>query len=204
MATDAAVGPSLSITYRPVGALRPDHRNARTHPKRQLDQIASSIGEFGFTNPILVDPDGVIIAGHGRLLAAKSMGLEEVPTIELTGLSDSQKRALRIADNKIALGAGWDLDLLKLELSEFDTDFDLSLTGFSAGEIDVILEGSLDPDDEIIPAVPVKPRTRPGDIWIAGDHRIGCGDGRDVTFLSEIVGQGAQVDAAFLDQSIKS
>jgi DNA modification methylase len=199
MATGAAVGPSLSITYRPVGALRPDHRNARTHPKRQLDQIASSIGEFGFTNPILVDPDGVIIAGHGRLLAAKSMGLEEVPTIELTGLSDSQKRALRIADNKIALGAGWDLDLLKVELSEFDTDFDLSLTGFSAGEIDVILEGSLDPDDEIIPAVPVKPRTRPGDIWIAGDHRIGCGDGRDTTFLSEVVGQGARVDAAFLD-----
>ena len=108
----------LSVTYRAAASLKPDPRNARTHPKRQVDQIIASMREFGFTNPILVDPDGVIIAGHGRLLAAKAMGLAEVPTIELTGLNDAQRRALRLADNKIALGAGWDLDLLKLELGE--------------------------------------------------------------------------------------
>src|SRR5262245_24782942 len=108
----------LSVTYRAIGSLKPDPRNARTHPKRQVEQIGASIREFGFTNPILVDGDGVIIAGVGRFLAAQSMGLAEVPTIELTGLTNAQKRALRLADNKIALGAGWDLDLLKLELGE--------------------------------------------------------------------------------------
>ena len=101
----------------------------------------------------------------------------------LPHLSEAQKRALRIADNKIALGAGWDLDLLKLELGELavlDVDLDLALTGFSSGEIDVILKGPADPEDEVIPAVPAKPRTRPGDIWILGEHRVGCGDGRDL------------------------
>jgi len=189
----------LSVVYRSVGTLVPDPRNARTHPRRQVDLIVASIRAFGFTNPILIDPDGSVIAGHGRLLAAKAMSLSEVPTIALAGLSEAQKRALRIADNKIALGAGWDLDLLKVELSELDLDFDLSLTGFSAGEIDVILKGEADPDDEVVPAVPVKPRTRPGDIWIAGEHRIGCGDGRSLPFLEKVVGPGARVDAAFLD-----
>src|SRR4051812_30730688 len=117
----------LSVTYRTVGSLRPDPRNARTHPKRQVEQIVASIRQFGFTNPILVDPEGVLIAGHGRLLAAKAIGMAEVPTIELTGLSDAQKRALRLADNKIALGAGWDLDLLRVELADLsalDVDLD--------------------------------------------------------------------------------
>lgn len=199
MATDQPVLGPLAVTYRPVGSIFPDPRNARTHPKEQVDQIGASIRVFGFTNPILIDPDGMVIAGHGRLLAAKAMGLSEVPTIVLAGLSEKQKRALRIADNKIALGAGWDLDLLKVELSELQIDIDLSLTGFSTGEIDVILDGTTDPDDEVIPASPVEPRTRPGDIWIAGEHRIGCGDGRDQAFLEEVVGPGRRVDAAFLD-----
>jgi len=189
----------LLVVYRSVGTLVPDPRNARTHPRRQVDLIVASIRAFGFTNPILIDPDGSVIAGHGRLLAAKAMCLSEVPTIALAGLSEAQRRALRIADNKIALGAGWDLDLLKVELSELDLDFDLSLTGFSAGEIDVILKGEADPDDEVVPAVPVKPRTRAGDIWIAGEHRIGCGDGRNLAFLETVVGPGVRVDAAFLD-----
>jgi DNA modification methylase len=192
----------LAVTYRPVDTLAPDPRNARTHPKRQIEQIVASIKEFGFTNPILIDPDGAVIAGHGRLLAAKAMALAEVPTITLEGLSEAQKRALRLADNKIALGAGWDLDLLKLELAELstlDVGFDLSLTGFSSGEIDVALKGSPDPDDEAIPAVPRTPRTRPGDIWILGDHRVGCGDGRDLAFLQAVIGEGTSVDAAFLD-----
>ena len=192
----------LTVTYRPVDAIVPSRHNARTHPKRQIDQIVASIREFGFTNPILIDPDGGIIAGHGRLLAAKAMALGEVPTITLEGLSEAQKRALRLADNKIALGAGWDVDLLKLELAELstlDVGFDLSVTGFSTGEIDVALNGAPDPDDEVIPAVPETPRTRRGDVWILGDHRVGCGDGRDLAFLQAVIGKSTSVDAAFLD-----
>ena len=120
--------------------------------------------------------------------------MAEVPTIVLPHLSEAQKRALRIADNKIALGAGWDLDLLKLELAELaviDVDLDLALTGFSAGEIDVILKSPADPEDEVIPPLPVTPRTRPGDIWILGEHRVGCGDGRDLAFLQRGGRRGA-------------
>jgi DNA modification methylase len=197
-----AVPSRLAITYRAVGDLIPDPRNARTHPKRQIDQIKASIDAFGFTNPILADPDGHIIAGHGRLQAARAMGFTEVPTITLSGLSDTQKRALRIADNKIALDAGWDLEILQLELSELasiDVDIDPTLTGFSTGEIDVILTSADDPDDEVIPPLRTTPRTKPGDIWILGDHRVGCGDGRDAGFLQRVIGGSACVDAAFLD-----
>jgi len=153
MSTGKAPTHLLSVTYRPVGELVPDPRNARTHSKRQIEQIRTSIAEFGFTNPILTDPEGHIIAGHGRLLAAKDMGMAEVPVIALGGLSEVQKRALRLADNKIALNAGWDMEILKLELSELatmDVDIDLTLTGFATGEIDVILDGQDDPDDEEI------------------------------------------------------
>src|SRR6478672_2515536 len=161
-----AVPSRLAVTYRAVGDLIPDPRNARTHPNRQIDQLKSSIEAFGFTNPILADPEGHIIAGHGRLQAARAMGLAEIPVITLSGLSEIQKRALRIADNKIALNAGWDLEILKLELSELaslDVDIDLTLTGFSTGEIDVILTSDTDPDDEVIPPVPTTPRTKPDD-----------------------------------------
>lgn len=193
---------SLAVSYRPVGALTPDPRNARTHSGQQIEQIKGSITAFGFTNPILADPEGHIIAGHGRLIAARALGMAEVPVIALAGLSEAQKRALRLADNKIALNAGWDLEILRVELGELaaiDIDIDPTLTGFTTGEIDVILDGSDDPDDEAIPAVPVAPRTRPGDIWVLGDHRIGCGDSRDIAFLERVVGAGARIDAAFLD-----
>ena len=192
----------LVVTYRPVGDLIPDPRNARTHPKRQIDQIRKSIEAFGFTNPILADPEGHVIAGHGRLQAARLMGLAELPVIILHGLSDTQKRMLRIADNKIAVNAGWDLEILQLELGELgsiDVDIDLTLTGYSTGEIDVILTSAVDPDDEVIPSVPLAARTKLGDIWILGDHRVGCGDGRDVEFLQRVIGRGTGVDAAFLD-----
>ena len=197
-----AVASRLAVTYRAISDLIPDPRNARTHPKRQIDQLKASIQEFGFTNPILADPDGHIIAGHGRLQAARAIGFTEVPTITLSSLSESQKRALRIADNKIALNAGWDLEILQQELGELasiDVEIDPTLTGFSTGEIDVILSTVDDPDDEVIPPVPTTPRTKPGDIWILGDHRVGCGDGRDAEFLQRVVGNGARVDAAFLD-----
>lgn len=203
--TTARATPSahqLAVIYRPVDALKPDPRNARTHPKRQIEQLVRSIQEFGFTNPVLIDEADILIAGHGRLCAARELGLAEVPTITLEGLSEAQKKALRLADNKIALNAGWDLEILKLELDEIgtvDVDFDLSLTGFSSGEIDVVLKAANDPDDEIIPPVPTEPRTKPGDIWILDDHRLGCGDGRDVDFLRRVVGPDSSIDAAFLD-----
>src|SRR5258706_942340 len=187
----------LVVTYRPVGDLIPDPRNARTHPKRQIDQIRKSIEAFGFTNPVLADPEGHIIAGHGRLQAARLMGLAELPVITLSGLSETQKRTLRIADNKIALNASWDLEILQLELGELgsiDVDIDLTLTGFSTGEIDVTLTSAVDPDDEVIPPVPLTPRTKLGDIWILGDHRVGCGDGRDANFLQRVIGDEARID----------
>src|ERR1700721_3851401 len=135
------VASRLAISYRAIGDLIPDPRNARTHSKRQIDQIKASIEAFGFTNPILADPEGHIIAGHGRLQAARALGLTEVPTIVLPGLSETQKPPLRIADNKIALNAGWDLEILQLELGELasiDIDIDPPLTGFSRGEMDDI------------------------------------------------------------------
>jgi DNA modification methylase len=200
-AVDAANRP-LAVTYKPIDSLTPDPRNARMHARRQIEQIVASIRAFGFTNPILADPGGVLIAGHGRLRAAKEIGLAEVPVIELAGLSEAEKKALRLADNKIALNAGWDLEILKLELADLsllEIDIDLALTGFSSGEIDVVLSETPDPDEEVIPAVPTEVRVEPGDIWQLSDHRIGCGDGRDTSFLTKLVGEGDKIDCAFLD-----
>jgi hypothetical protein len=124
---------SPTVVYRPTNSIKPEPRNARTHSKKQVAEIAASIRQFGFANPLLIDVDGVLIAGHGRLLAAKSIGLDSALTITLPHLDEAQRRALRLADNKIALNAGWDVDLLKLELKELadlEIDFDLSLTGF--------------------------------------------------------------------------
>lgn len=168
----------------------------------RLAPFIASIRAFGFTNPILADLQGNLIAGHGRLRAAKEMGLDSVPVITLVGLSEAQKKALRLADNKIALNAGWDTEILKLELAELslpEIDIDLGLTGFSPGEIDVVLAESEDPDDEVIPAVPTNPRVQPGDIWQLGEHRVACGDGRDLAFLRRLLGEGERIDCAFLD-----
>ncbi|MBP0441311.1 site-specific DNA-methyltransferase [Tianweitania sediminis] len=192
--------PSLKVEYLAPSVLKPDPRNARTHSKQQLKQIVASISEFGFANPILVDQHLNVIAGHGRLLAAKQMALASVPIIVLSDLSETQVRALRLADNKIALNAGWDVELLQLELGELaELEIDLGVTGFSAGEIDVILNPVDDPSADEIPAIRATPRTKVGDIWILGDHRVGCGDARDEGFLRAVIGDGAQVDAAFLD-----
>ncbi len=196
---DTVSGP-LVVTYRSPDSLAPDPRNARTHSKRQIAQLVASMEAFGFTNPILIDPEGGIIAGHARQRAAKEMALAEVPTIVLKGLNEAQKRALRLADNKIALNGSWDADLLRGELGDLAAlDIDIELTGFSIGEIDVALKSPDDPDDEIIPEVPREPRTKPGDIWELGQHRVGCGDGRDVEFLKSVIGEDTPVSAAFLD-----
>lgn len=128
--------------------------------------------------------------------------MAELPVVELAGLSEAQKKALRLADNKIALNAGWDIEILKLELADLSLpafDFDLALTGFASGEIDVILKEGAEPEEEVIPAVPDEPGSRLGDIWQLGEHRIGCGDGRDVAFLHKVIGEDARIDAAFLD-----
>lgn len=192
---------TTDLDYRPrkLAELKPHPNNARTHSAKQVAQIAASISATAFANPILIDENDVIIAGHGRLLAAKKLGLLEVPTIQITGLSEAKRRALRLADNKIALNAGWDVELLKLELEEIRiSDIDLEITGFSIGEIDVILEASSDPEDEVIPAAPLIPVSRTGDVWNLGLHRVACGDARDRA-LMDLLMDGAQADAAFLD-----
>ena len=137
----------LKIVYRPLKELTPYARNARTHSGEQVAQLVASIEEFGWTNPVLIDENGEIIAGHGRVLAAETIGIASVPTIKLTGLTDEQKRTYRLADNRLPLNAGWDSDLLKLEVTDLlDADFNLSLTGFTQREIDDLLV-VIDPRD---------------------------------------------------------
>jgi DNA modification methylase len=177
----------LRISWKPPSELTPYSRNARVHSRKQISQIADSIKRFGFTNPILVDHTGTLIAGHGRLAAARSLGMLKVPTIELSHLSPAERRAYILADNKLAENAGWDSELLALELGELvELDFDLELTGFSAGEIDIVLEASAQasPDaavDEadIIPDASARPVTRPNDFWVLGRHRLLCGNTLD-------------------------
>lgn len=204
---------ALAIAYRQVRDLKPEPRNPRTHPPKQIEEIARNIEAFGFINPILLDDAGVIIAGHGRLQAARKCGLEHVPTITLHGLSNAEKNALRIADNRLAQKSGWDVDLLRelmVDLQAPEVQIDLQLTGFSVGEIDVLLneKPAAPDDDDVSAATPADPRAKAGDIWILGDHRIGCGDCRDTDFMRKVVGTDLLVDAAFLDPpynvSIKS
>jgi DNA modification methylase len=176
--------PRLKIEYRPLVALIPYARNARTHSDEQVAQVAASIREFGWTNPILVDGENGVIAGHARLMAARKLGMDEVPVIELAGLSEAQKRAYVLADNRLALNAGWDEEMLALELADLkDLAVDLDLLGFSERELQQLLDrlgdegGLTDPDE--IPELPEEPVTQPGDLWLLGDHRVLCGDATD-------------------------
>jgi site-specific DNA-methyltransferase (adenine-specific) len=172
------------IESLPVSDLIPYARNSRTHSDEQVTQIAASIREFGFTNPVLIDSSGTIIAGHGRVMAAKKVGLAEVPCLRLQHLSPSQIRAYVIADNKLALNAGWDDEMLKAELLTLQEEgFNTDLTGFSDDELNALLnseiiEGQTDPDE--IPEPPVEPITKLGDIWILGNHRLMCGDSTSI------------------------
>ena len=162
-----------------VKDLIPYARNSRTHDDYQVNQIVSSIKEFGFTNPILVDDDNSIIAGHGRLMAAQKLGLKEVPTINLGYLTDAQKKAYVIADNRLALNAGWDLDMLKLEIDDLgELDFDVDILGFTDDELKNILADKNDGlvDEDQVPDVQDEHITKPGDLWILGEHRLLCGD----------------------------
>ena len=187
----------------PVSALVPYARNARTHSDAQVAQIAASIAEFGWTNPILVDGDKGLIAGHGRLLAARKLELNEVPVIELSHLTPEQKKAYILADNRLAENAGWDQELLKLELAELKSaDFDLELMGFSDKELDELLgmneEGGGLTEDDAIPETPVDPVSRPGDLWILGNHRLLCGDSTMLSDVEKLMG-GELADMAFTD-----
>jgi DNA modification methylase len=190
------------IRMAPVESLVPYARNARTHSDEQVAQIAASIKEFGFTSPLLVDGDNGILAGHGRLAAARKLGLIEVPVIELAHLSPQQRKAYILADNRLALNAGWDEDLLKLELSELaDLDFDLDLIGFTDKELDVLLgadENAGLTDDDAVPEVPEEPVSKRGDVWILGEHRVMCGDSTMLADVEKLM-DGQLADMSFMD-----
>ena len=186
----------LKITYRKIGELIPYTGNARTHSDKQIAQIAASIRKFGFTNPVLIDEEGGIVAGHGRVAAAKQLGIAEVPTIVLGHLTPTERRAYVIADNRLAELAGWDREILKIEfqaLAELDLDFDLEITGFETAELDLLLDDSAgedaaDPADEMPEPVPGPAVTQPGDVWLLGKHRLICGDARDPATYAALMG----------------
>ncbi|MCF8880143.1 site-specific DNA-methyltransferase [Hyphobacterium sp. SN044] len=194
----------LKIEYQPVEALLPYVGNARTHSDKQINQIAASIRQFGFVNPILVGDRNTIIAGHGRLAAAKQVGLTEVPTLALSHLSDAERKTLVIADNRLAELAGWDDELLRLELrglAELDLDFELEITGFETAELDALLTDPVDaadPDDEVRELDRGANVTRLGDVWQIGAHRLICGDARDPDVLNALVGDD-RADLVFTD-----
>jgi DNA modification methylase len=194
----------LVVERRPIDRLIPYIRNARTHTEEQVAQVAASIVEFGWTNPILVGADGVIIAGHARLLAARKLGMTEVPVIVLDHLSETQRRALVLADNRLALSAGWDEEMLRVELAALGEDgFKLDLVGFTDEEIESLLrdpeqvvEGST--DEDAVPETPETAVTVPGDIWLLGEHRLLCGDATQMADVEKVLA-GGLADMAFLD-----
>lgn len=193
----------LRIEMAPVKSLTPYDKNARTHSNKQIEQIAKSIQKFGWTNPVLVDGQGGVIAGHGRLEAAHKLGIKEVPVVRISDLSDGQKRAYILADNKLAENAGWDSDLLRVELAALDhlnLDFQLEDLGFETGELDLILAGDeANPKADVAPEVSDRPTiTNLGDIWHLGRHRLICGDALDSETYKAVLGDQL-VDAVFTD-----
>lgn len=183
---------STSIKKIKVSDLIPYANNSRTHSDEQVLQIASSIKEFGFLNPVIVDADNGIIAGHGRVMAAKKLGIDELPCIDASHLSEAQKKAYIIADNKLALNAGWDDEILRIEFDALkELDFDLELTGFSLDEIseleieEIAPEYEEDADGEVIEPPP-EPKTKEGDVWILGKHRLMCGDSTSIDALEKL------------------
>jgi DNA modification methylase len=179
-----------------VERLIPYIRNARTHSEEQVAQVAASIAEFGWTNPILVGADGVIIAGHARLLAARKLGMTEVPVIVLDHLSETQRRALIIADNRLAMNAGWDEEMLRVELESLQVDgFNLDIVGFSDEEIEALLHEpeearAENTDDDAVPETPETAVTVPGDVWILGEHRLLCGDSTQLEAVEKVMAGG--------------
>lgn len=193
--------PALNPSLVSVDKLVPYANNSRTHSDAQIAQIAASINEWGFTNPVLVDEKNTIIAGHGRLLAARKLGIKEVPCIVAEGWTEAQKKAYVIADNKLALNAGWDNELLSLELNALDgMDFDLSLMGFDDAELSTLIDMQNEglTDEDAVPDVPEEPISKLGDIYILGNHRVMCGDSTDPASVS-ILMDGQKADMVFTD-----
>ena len=185
-----------------IDKLIPYINNARTHSQQQIAQVAASIREFGFTNPVLVDKDNGIIAGHGRVQAAQKLEMNEVPCIRLGYLTETQKKAYILADNKLALNAGWDEELLALELADLKgLDFDLDLIGFSADEIAALMPVEIEPgltDEDAVPEQPEQPVTVLGDVWVLGKHRLMCGDSTSIDAVTKLV-NGGGVDMLLTD-----
>lgn len=192
----------MQIVYKKVNNLIPYINNSRTHSEEQVNQIVASINEFGFTNPLLIDEKDNIIAGHGRLLASKKLNMEEVPCIVLSGLTETQKKAYIIADNKMALNAGWDDELLKIELENLkELDFDLELTGFDVDELDDIFKVEeeqevIEDDFDIEPSE--EPKAKLGDIYQLGNHRLMCGDSTSEEDVAKLM-NGNKADMVFTD-----
>jgi DNA modification methylase len=191
--------PADKIIRMPIGKLTPYARNARTHSDAQVAQIAASMREWGWTNPVLIDENGGIIAGHGRVLAARQLGIKDVPCMVATGWTEAQKRAYVLADNKLALNAGWDDALLSIELKGLDADgFDIGLIGFGDDELAGLLadktDGLTDPDD--VPEVPDEPVTKLGDVWMLGKHRLMCGDSTSIYAVDKLMA-GQKADLCF-------
>jgi 16S rRNA G966 N2-methylase RsmD len=194
----------LTLKLRPLGELVGYAKNARTHSDAQVAEVAASISEYGFTNPVLIDETGSIIAGHGRVLAARKLGLEAVPTLTLVGLTETQKRAYRLADNRFAEKAGWDTALVLEELEALKKQaFDIALAGWSEDDLAAMLEaakvGQADTGDEDeVPEPPVDPVTKLGDVWLLGPHRLVCGDACDAAVVDRAL-EGAVASAVFTD-----
>jgi len=192
----------MKITVKKVDSLIPYVKNSRTHSPDQVAQIAASIKEFGWTNPILVDGDNGIIAGHGRLMAARKLGHKEVPTIELKDLTETQKKAYIIADNRLALNAGWDNEMLTIELNDLLADgFALDILGFDPKEIAALLEPEVVEgltDEDAVPDVPEEPKTKLGDIYELGNHRLMCGDSTSIDAVDKLM-DGQKADMVFTD-----
>lgn len=191
----------LKIEYRKVSDLLPYARNARTHSDAQVSQLAASIKEFGFNNPVAVDGDGMILCGHGRVMAAQKLHMAEVPTVCLSHLSETQVKAYILADNKLALNAGWDTDMLKVELEELkDSDFDLNLTGFSDDELkDILVEDPTEVQEDNFDGEPPEvAKSQLGDIWTMGEHRLMCGDSTSENDVKCLM-QDEKADMVFTD-----
>jgi ParB-like chromosome segregation protein Spo0J len=194
--------PADKVEKWDITRLTPYARNSRTHSDEQISQLAASIKEWGWTTPVLVDEDGSIIAGHGRTLAAQRLKMTEVPVMVAKGWSEAKKRAYVIADNKLALNAGWDNEMLALEFSELQgMDFDLDLTGFTADEIAALMPEEIEPgktDEDAVPEVPEQPVTVLGDVWILGKHRLMCGDSTSIDAVDKLM-DGQKADMVFTD-----
>ena len=200
--TTKSHNPADKVERWKIEKLVPYARNARTHSDEQVGQIAASIKEWGWTTPILVDEDGSIIAGHGRTLAAQRLQMTEVPVMVAKGWSDAKKRAYVLADNKLAMNAGWDNEMLALELGEIgDLGFDLDLTGFTADEIAALIPEQIEPgltDEDEVPELPEQPVTVLGDVWVLGKHRLMCGDSTSIDAVDKLM-DGQKADMVFTD-----